>query len=80
MSFAELGLSEEILRAVAEQGYSTPTPIQQQAIPAVLSGRDILAAAQTGTGKQQALPCPSCVACSLRPIKAAHLPCTRCGP
>ncbi|MGL5985581.1 MAG: DEAD/DEAH box helicase, partial [Burkholderiales bacterium] len=51
MSFADLGLSEEILRAVAEQGYTEPTPIQAQAIPAVLSGRDILAAAQTGTGK-----------------------------
>ena len=58
MSFAELGLSEEILRAVAKQGYSTPTPIQQQAIPAVLSGRDILAAAQTGTGKTAGFTLP----------------------
>ena len=58
MSFAELGLSEEILRAVADQGYSEPTPIQQQAIPAVLSGRDILAAAQTGTGKTAGFTLP----------------------
>lgn len=58
MSFAELGLSEEILRAVADQGYSEPTPIQKQAIPAVLSGRDILAAAQTGTGKTAGFTLP----------------------
>lgn len=58
MSFADLGLSEEILRAVAEQGYTEPTPIQAQAIPAVLSGRDILAAAQTGTGKTAGFTLP----------------------
>ena len=51
MSFAELGLSEAIVRAVTERGYTTPTPIQAQAIPAVLSGGDLLAGAQTGTGK-----------------------------
>ena len=51
MSFSELGLCPEILKAVEEQGYSTPTPIQQQAIPAILKRRDIMAAAQTGTGK-----------------------------
>ncbi|HAV35508.1 MAG TPA: RNA helicase, partial [Massilia sp.] len=51
MSFATLGLSEAIVRAVAEQGYTTPTPIQAQAIPAVLGGGDLLAGAQTGTGK-----------------------------
>jgi ATP-dependent RNA helicase RhlE len=51
MSFAELGLKPELLRAVAEKGYDTPTLIQSQAIPAVLSGRDVLAGAQTGTGK-----------------------------
>ncbi|EKC5508316.1 DEAD/DEAH box helicase [Escherichia coli] len=52
MSFDSLGLSPDILRAVAEQGYREPTPIQQQAIPAVLEGRDLMASAQTGTGKQ----------------------------
>ncbi len=51
MSFTELGLKPELLRAVAEKGYDTPTPIQSQAIPAVLAGRDVLAGAQTGTGK-----------------------------
>ena len=51
MTFDELGLAEPILRAVREQGYNTPTPIQAQAIPAVLKGGDLLAGAQTGTGK-----------------------------
>ncbi len=51
MSFATLGLSDEILRAVSERGYTEPTPIQAQAIPAVLSGGDLMAGAQTGTGK-----------------------------
>ena len=51
MSFNDLGLEPELLRAVADKGYTTPTPIQKQAIPAVLSGRDVLAGAQTGTGK-----------------------------
>ena len=51
MSFSSLGLSEPLVRAVAEAGYRTPTPIQRQAIPAVLAGGDLLAGAQTGTGK-----------------------------
>ena len=51
MSFTKLGLSEELVRAVAERGYTAPTPIQVQAIPAVLAGGDLLAGAQTGTGK-----------------------------
>jgi ATP-dependent RNA helicase RhlE len=50
-SFVELGLSPEILRAVTESGYTTPTPIQAQAIPVVLAGRDVMGGAQTGTGK-----------------------------
>src|ERR671911_766762 len=50
-SFEALGLSEALVRAVTELGYTTPTPIQQQAIPAVLKGGDLLAGAQTGTGK-----------------------------
>ncbi|WP_028535829.1 DEAD/DEAH box helicase [Paludibacterium yongneupense] len=58
MSFAELGLSPEILRAIDEQGYTEPTPIQAKAIPLVLSGRDLLAAAQTGTGKTAAFMLP----------------------
>jgi len=51
MSFSTLGLADELLRAVTERGYTEPTPVQQQAIPAVLSGGDLLAGAQTGTGK-----------------------------
>jgi ATP-dependent RNA helicase RhlE len=51
MSFASLGLSDALVRAVTEVGYTKPTPIQLQAIPAVLAGRDLLANAQTGTGK-----------------------------
>ena len=51
MTFATLGLSEPLLKAVAELGYKKPTPIQSKAIPVVLSGKDLIAAAQTGTGK-----------------------------
>ena len=58
MSFSKLGLSDAILRAVAEQGYTTPTPIQAQAIPAVLAGGDLLAGAQTGTGKTAGFTLP----------------------
>src|SRR4051794_23001841 len=58
MSFKELGLSEAIVRAVTEQGYNTPTPIQKQAIPAVLAGGDLLAGAQTGTGKTAGFTLP----------------------
>ncbi len=56
--FASLGLSEPILRAVAEMGYTTPTPIQSQAIPYVLMGRDVLGCAQTGTGKTAGFTLP----------------------
>ncbi|KQR89733.1 RNA helicase [Burkholderia sp. Leaf177] len=58
MSFDSLGLSEPLLRAVIEQGYTTPTPIQSQAIPAVLNGGDLLAGAQTGTGKTAGFTLP----------------------
>ena len=58
MSFSALGLSEEIVLAVTERGYSTPTPIQIAAIPAVLSGKDLLAGAQTGTGKTAGFTLP----------------------
>lgn len=54
MSFETLGLSAELLRAISEQGYTKPTPIQQQAIPVIISGGDVLAGAQTGTGKTAA--------------------------
>jgi ATP-dependent RNA helicase RhlE len=57
-SFESLGLLPELLRAVTEQGYTEPTPIQSQAIPVVLSGRDLLGAAQTGTGKTAGFTLP----------------------
>ncbi|MGE0179285.1 MAG: DEAD/DEAH box helicase [Sphingomonas sp.] len=58
MSFADLGLSDELLRAVTEAGYDTPTPIQKQAIPSVLMMRDLIGIAQTGTGKTAAFVLP----------------------
>ena len=58
MSFSKLGLSADILRAVAEQGYTEPTPVQAQAIPSILEGRDMLAGAQTGTGKTAGFTLP----------------------
>ena len=58
MPFNSLGLAEPILRAIAREGYTEPTPIQEQAIPAALEGRDVLAAAQTGTGKTAGFTLP----------------------
>ena len=58
MNFASLGLAESIVRSVVSEGYSTPTPIQAQAIPHVLQGRDVLGCAQTGTGKTAAFCLP----------------------
>src|SRR5271154_6866467 len=58
MSFEELGLSAPVLQAVTEKGYTTPTPIQEKAIPVVLAGRDILGCAQTGTGKTASFVLP----------------------
>jgi ATP-dependent RNA helicase RhlE len=58
MSFDQLGLTPELLRAVADQGYTEPTPVQAAAIPLVLAGRDVLAGAQTGTGKTAAFVLP----------------------
>ncbi|MEW8509013.1 MAG: DEAD/DEAH box helicase [Candidatus Thiodiazotropha sp.] len=84
MSFDNLGLTAELLRAVREQGYTDPTPIQRKAIPAILAGKDIMAAAQTGTGKtagftlpllQQLLDKP--VTGGDRPIRALVLTPTR---
>ncbi|MBU3582530.1 DEAD/DEAH box helicase [Polynucleobacter sp. 15G-AUS-farblos] len=58
MLFTDLGLSEPLLRAIAEEGYTSPTPIQAKSIPAVLKGGDLLAAAQTGTGKTAGFTLP----------------------
>ena len=58
MKFTDLGLNEHILRAIKDQGYDTPTPVQEKAIPVVLKGKDVLAGAQTGTGKTAGFTLP----------------------
>ena len=58
MNFADLGLSDQLLRAVSEAGYDTPTPIQAAAIPPVLMMRDLIGIAQTGTGKTASFVLP----------------------
>ncbi|OZI15177.1 ATP-dependent RNA helicase RhlE [Sodalis-like symbiont of Philaenus spumarius] len=70
MSFDSLGLSAEILRALAEKGYLKPTPVQQQAIPYILQGHDIMASAQTGTGKTAAFTLPILQLLDQRPVSA----------
>jgi ATP-dependent RNA helicase RhlE len=85
MSFESLGLSAELLRAVSEKGYSVPTPIQQQAIPLILEGKDIMGGAQTGTGKTAGFTLPLLQRLSetthtgkgVRPIRALVLTPTR---
>jgi len=74
MHFTDLGLRAEILRAIADQGYDTPTPIQAQAIPAVLAGRDLMAAAQTGTGKTAGFTLPILQLLSTRPAASRVRP------
>ena len=71
-SFEALGLSEALVRAVSELGYTQPTPIQQQAIPAVLAGGDLLAGAQTGTGKTAGFVLPILQRLSTQPAHSAH--------
>ena len=58
MSFKNLGLSEPILKSLSHKGYKEPTPIQQESIPAILEGKDVMAAAQTGTGKTASFTLP----------------------
>jgi ATP-dependent RNA helicase RhlE len=83
MSFQSLGLSEALLKAISEKGYTTPSPIQQKAIPPVLDGRDVLASAQTGTGKTAGFTLPMLQLLSqkqdtrYRPIRALILTPTR---
>ena len=69
MSFESLGLSAELLRAISEQGYTEPTPIQSKAIPLVLQGKDIMAGAQTGTGKTAGFTLPILHLLSDRPVE-----------
>ncbi len=74
MNFSDLGLRAEILRAIADQGYDTPTPIQAKAIPVVLQGRDLMAAAQTGTGKTAGFTLPILQLLSTRPAASRTKP------
>ena len=57
-NFESLGLSKKLLQAVESEGYTTPTPVQEQSIPPLLAGRDVLGVAQTGTGKTAAFALP----------------------
>lgn len=83
MSFSSLGLSDALLKAVRKKGYSHPSPIQEKAIPAILEGKDILASAQTGTGKTAGFTLPMLQLLSLgqhlrhRPVRALVLTPTR---
>jgi ATP-dependent RNA helicase RhlE len=83
MSFNSLGLSEALLKAIDKQGYTTPSPIQQKAIPLILEGKDVLASAQTGTGKTAGFTLPMLQKLSQgqqlskRPIRALVLTPTR---
>ena len=72
MSFADLGLSDELLRAVADSGYAEPTPIQKGAIPSVLMGKDLIGIAQTGTGKTAGFVLPMIDILHARPQPGAH--------
>lgn len=72
MSFDNFGLSTEILRAVAEQGYTEPTPVQRQSIPAIMDGRDVMVGAQTGTGKTAGFTLPMLQLLSTQPPPAGR--------
>ncbi len=74
MTFEQIDLPQEILRAVREQGYSSPTPIQAQAIPVVLEGHDIMAAAQTGTGKTAGFTLPMLALLQKKPVSSGKRP------
>jgi len=74
MSFNTLGLTAELLRAVSEQGYTEPTPVQSKAIPAILEGKDVMAGAQTGTGKTAGFTLPLLQRLSENPNTSARRP------
>ena len=78
MTFSELNLIAPILKAVAEEGYEIPTPIQEQAIPLLLEGRDLVGCAQTGTGKTAAFAIPILQMLSSKPHNPAHKKAIRC--
>jgi ATP-dependent RNA helicase RhlE len=73
MTFNTLGLNDTLLQAVSESGYTVPTPIQVQSIPAILSGKDVMAAAQTGTGKTAGFTLPILqLLAGKPPVKSNH--------
>ena len=74
MTFADLGLSDELLRAVTDSGYTEPTPIQQAAIPSVLMGKDLIGIAQTGTGKTAGFVLPMIDILARRAQPRPHAP------
>ena len=74
-TFTDLGLVAPLLKALAAEGYTKPTPIQAQAIPQVLSGRDLLGVAQTGTGKTAAFALPILQKLSARPLRTPPKSC-----
>ena len=73
MSFDDLGLRPDLLRTVVRQGYTDPTPVQRDAIPLVLAGRDLLAGAQTGTGKTAAFVLPMLQRLAEHPVNARRV-------
>jgi len=74
MSFTKLGLNADILKAIDEQGYTTPTPIQKEAIPVIMQKEDVLAAAQTGTGKTAGFTLPMLNMLSTKSVKKGNKP------
>ena len=74
--FSDLGLGEQVLKAIAETGYDTPTAIQEQAIPVALTGLDVLGIAQTGTGKTAAFTLPIS---GFLPLKCLAMISARCA-
>ena len=76
-SFADLGLSPKLLKALEKTTLKDPTPIQVQAIPHIMKGKDLMGLAQTGTGKPPRLVCPCCTASSTLAIRPARAACGR---
>ena len=74
MSFESFGLEAEILRAISAQGYTHATPIQQRAIPAILDGKDLMAGAQTGTGKTAGFTLPLLQMLASQPVESGQRP------
>jgi len=74
MSFDTLGLRAELLRAISDQGYTEPTPIQKKAIPLILQGKDVMAGAQTGTGKTAGFTLPLLQRLSETPLPKGKRP------